>query len=362
MPQENYVSFIVIAYNEEANIARTLAAITGLDGLGEHEIIVVDDGSRDSTAQIVAGIAKQDPRVHLINLAENHGRGYARSAGVARARGGLIALVDADIVLPADWLARTRSALAAHDAVGGIAVPDGDVGYIYKRFKLVPRIVHGTTTVPGNNGLYRREVFDLVSFDPALREGEDSALNHAMDRQGLSSATVPGLLVHHEEDKTLGTSLKWLFDTGRGATRQLLTYHEVRQPDLVTGAFVGTAALGLCIAARKHRLAGTAIPFCFVLAASVQHVKTRFETPRSHWQRIVPAVAVDSTMLIAYFAGRLVGLTALWQLRVRPKTSSDPRSQLHHFSRDGEISYLQRSYYPICHSVPVVLREPGVVL
>ena len=60
---------------------------------------------------------------------------------------------------------------------------------------LVPRVVRGgTATVAGSNGLYRREVFDLVDFDPALREGEDSALNHAMERQGLSSVTVPGLL------------------------------------------------------------------------------------------------------------------------------------------------------------------------
>jgi glycosyltransferase involved in cell wall biosynthesis len=327
VPEEIFVSFVVIAYNEATNIARTLAAITELDGLGAYEIIVVDDGSRDSTAQIVTDIAVQNSRMHLIKLGENRGRGYARSEGVARARGGLIAFVDADITLPADWLTRACTALADHDAVGGTAVPDGDVGYIYKRFKLVPRIVRGTTTVTGNNGLYRRKVFELVSFDPALREGEDSALNHAMDRQGLSSMTVPGLLVLHEEDKTLGTSLKWLFDIGRGATRQLISYREVRQPDLAAGAFIGTAALGLFIAMRKHRVIGAAIPSGFVLAASIQHVKTRFETPRSQWTKVVPAVAVDSTMLMSYFAGRLFGLTALWR---RPERVPRPEQ-----SRNG---------------------------
>ena len=43
-----------------------------------------------------------------------------------------------------------------------------------------------TTTVAGGNGLYRREVFASVRFDPALREGEDVALNHAIERHGLS--------------------------------------------------------------------------------------------------------------------------------------------------------------------------------
>lgn len=311
MPDGAIVSFVVIAYNEAANIARTLATITALKGLGEHEIIVVNDGSRDSTAQIVADIAARNPRVRLIDLADNRGRGYARRKGIAAAHGALIATVDADIILPADWLVLTRAALDNHDAVGGVAVPDGDVAYVYKRFRLVPRVVHGTTTVAGSNGLYRREVFEVVGFDPALREGEDSALNHAMDRHGLSAATVPGLLVRHDENKALGTSLRWLFDVGRGATRQLLTYHEVREPDVVTGGFLGSAALGVFLASRGHRFVGAAIPVGVVLAASGQHVRSRFETPRSHWSRVAPAVAVDGAMLTAYFAGRLAGLAAL---------------------------------------------------
>jgi Glycosyl transferase family 2 len=327
MPGRSLISFVVIAYNEAANIARTLASITELEDLGQYEIIVVDDGSRDDTALVVTDIAAGNPRIRLIELAENHGRGYARSKGVAAARGGLIAMVDGDIILPADWLARARAALGEHDAVGGIAVPDGDVAYVCRRFRLMPCIVRPTTTVTGNNGLYRREVFDVTGFDPALREGEDVALNHAMHRQGLSSVTIPGLLVRHEENKTLGTSLRWLFDTGRGATRQLVTYREVRQPDLAAGAFVGAGALGLFLARREHRLLGAAIPVGFVVAASVQHVRSRFETPRSDWQRVALAVGVDSALLTAYFAGRMAGLTALWR---RPDLTSgrDPRGRV----------------------------------
>lgn len=316
--QEIPVSFVVIAYNEAANIARTLGAITGLEGLNEYEVIVVDDCSHDSTAEIVANMAAENSSIRLIQLQKNCGRGHARSKGVAAAHGDLIAMVDADIVLPADWLVRTQAALGDHDAVGGIAVPDGDVAYIHKRFGLTPRVVHGTTTVAGSNGLYRREVFDLAAFDPTLREGEDSALNHAMDHHGLSSITVPGLLVRHEENKNFSTSLRWLFDTGRGATRQLLSFRKVRYPDLAAGAFVGTAALGTVLAVHKHRLIGTAIPIGFVLIASMQHVKSRFEASPSDWRRVTPAVAADGAMLTAYFAGRVVGLATLWR---RPESA-----------------------------------------
>lgn len=309
MPEKGLTSFVVIAYNEEANIAGTISAIKALDGLGKHEIIIVDDGSRDGTAGIVKGMAEADAGIRLIELGNNRGRGSARASGIARARGEYVATVDADIILPADWLVRTRSALGNHDAVGGTAVPDGDVAYLYRRFRLTPRAVGHTATVTGSNGLYRRRVFELAGFDAALREGEDVAFNHAMRRNGLSAATVPGLLVRHQEAKPFGASLRWLFQTGRGATRQLIAYREIRQPDLVTGGFVASAALGLLAIVRRRRLAGAALPVGFVVAASVQHVRSRFKTPVADWPRLAPAVVVDCALLTAYFLGRLAGLS-----------------------------------------------------
>lgn len=311
MREEDLVSFVVIAYNEAASIAATVAAITALDGLGKHEVIVVDDGSADETAGVVTAIAGRDPDVRLISLPENRGRGYARHAGIADARGNLIATVDADIILPRDWLVRARAALRGHDAVGGTAVPDGDVAYLYRRFGLTPRVRAHTTTVAGGNGLYRSEVFAAVGFDPALREGEDVALNHAIQRRGLSCAAVPGLIVEHREGKTWRESLRWMFHSGRGATRQLLAYRQVRQPDVAAGAFAAAAVIGVLAAAGKRPAAGALIPAAVVLAASTQHVRSRFQTPRSDWPRVVPAIAADSALLTAYFAGRLAGLTAL---------------------------------------------------
>lgn len=342
MPQGISVSFIIIAYNEAANIARTMAAITALEALGEYELIIVDDASRDSTAQIVRDLAAKNHFIRLIELKENRGRGYARNTGIRAARGELIAMVDADIVLPANWLTRTRQALLYHDAAGGVAVPDGDVTYVFKRFGLVPRIVRPTTTVTGNNGLYRREVFDVAKFDPSLREGEDSALNYAMDHHGLSFVTIPDLFVRHEESKTFGTSLKWMFDTGKGATRQLLTYREVRQPDIAVGAFAGAVVLGSFLAVRRHRRIGAALPVGFVLAASAQHVRSRFETPRSSWSKVAPAVVADSAMLTAYFAGRLVGLTVL-RRRPDPALSQERGRRVPRLAYEG-ARRLDRSY------------------
>jgi GT2 family glycosyltransferase len=311
------VSFVVIAYNEQKNIGRSLEAITALAGLEyqSYEVIVVNDGSRDDTAGIVTGLAARNQHIKLIDLPRNRGRGYARATGIAAAQGELIATVDADIVLPIDWLIRAEEALAHHDAVGGTAVPDGDVAYVYQATRLEPRVVRHTITVTGSNALYRRRVFEHVAFDPSLREGEDVALNKATRQSGLLLGTVPGLLVEHIEDKTLSDSLRWLFVTGMGATRQLLIYRQVRTPDLAAGAFIVSLKAGALTGVFEGPLTGAAIPAAVLLAASVQHVRSRFETPLTRLPAVGLAVALDCMHLLAYFAGRVAGLS--WLLRRR---------------------------------------------
>jgi hypothetical protein len=312
------VSFVVIAYNEAKNIGRTLDAITALSGLvsGEYEVLVANDGSRDSTAAVVSGRAAQNPGIKLIDLSQNRGRGYARATGTAAAQGDLIACVDADIILPVDWLVRAEEALDGHDAVGGTAVPDGDVAYVYRASRLRPRVVSGTTSVTGNNGLYSRRVFDLVAFDSSLREGEDVAFNQAGSRLGLSFATVPGLLVEHSENKTLLGSIRWLFESGMGATRQLLVYRELRMPDLATGVFLASLTAGALLQGIADAPAGWAITAAVLFAMSTQHVRTRFETPLMRLPNVGFAIALDSAHLLAYFAGRVAGLS--WLVRRRP--------------------------------------------
>lgn len=328
---EVLLSFVVIAHNEAKNIGRTLDAITSLSGLGDYEVVVVNDGSRDDTAGIVRQWIAADPHVRLIDLPRNRGRGYARSTGIAAAAGALIATVDADILLPRDWFVRAEAALNGHDAVGGTAIPDGDVAYVYQATRLVPRIVGHTTTVTGSNALYRRRVFDIVGFDPSLREGEDVALNHATSGQGLSFGTVPGLLVEHIENKPFPDSLRWLFTTGKGATRQLLTYGQIRVPDLATGAFVVGVATGVTVAATVSPF-GLLIPAALLLAISIQHVRSRFETPRRRWRSVAAAIGIDSALLLAYFTGRVAGL--IWLVRKRAGGAAETASVAGSFGED----------------------------
>lgn len=67
------------------------------------------------------------------------GRGFARNSGVEKANGNYIVFIDADITIPENWLVKVRKHLEQYDAVGGIAIPDGDSTYICQKFKLEPK-------------------------------------------------------------------------------------------------------------------------------------------------------------------------------------------------------------------------------
>jgi glycosyltransferase involved in cell wall biosynthesis len=303
------LSFVVIAYNEAPNIARTLNSIAAQTGLpAETEVVVVDDASTDDTAAIVERVAAEHPFVRLVRLPRNSGRGFARATGIDAASGELIATIDADIVLPPDWYTRCRDGMGDLDAVGGIAVPDGDVCYLYNRFGLEPRPVMHTAELTGNNALYRRKVFELVGFDGDLRNGEDVALGHEMRSAGVRTATLDGVFVRHEETKSYRKSLAWLFESGIGASRQLRRYREIRQPDVVLAGWVAVllAALGLARAGRRG--SAPALPLLYLSAASAAHVRSRFFLGGRPSGRVAGAFAVDATLLLAYLTGRVVGL------------------------------------------------------
>ncbi len=287
-----------------------MASILAQEGLDHREVIVVDDGSDDGTGELVARLADRCQGMRLIRLEHNRGRGFARRVGVAQARGRVIATVDADVILPPRWASRCLEMLAAADAVGGTAVPDGDVAYVGARFALKARVVPNATRVTGSNAVYRRELFERVSFDPALRDGEDVAFNHALSTIGARMHTIPGLIVEHRETKDLVQTLAWLFTSGRGATRQLWRYRQLRLPDAIFAGWLMSAAAAVALR-RRGRGGAAVVPIAYSAVAAASHVSRAFVWERGSARQLAGAALVDMALLNAYFAGRVVGIEAL---------------------------------------------------
>jgi glycosyltransferase involved in cell wall biosynthesis len=111
------VSVVIPTHNRGHLLPETLASALGQGPADlELEVIVVDDGSTDGTAEVVAAI--RDPRLVYLPLPRSGNLARVRNAGVARAKGALIAFLDSDDLLEEGALAAYLAALDAHPEAG----------------------------------------------------------------------------------------------------------------------------------------------------------------------------------------------------------------------------------------------------
>jgi dolichyl-phosphate beta-glucosyltransferase len=108
------ISIIIPAYNESARLGPTLDRVTGFvrDQAWHAEVIVVDDGSCDGTADIVRSYSERDPIVRLVQNPGNRGKGYSVRNGVLNARGAIVVFTDADLSSPIEEVQKLLEAVA----------------------------------------------------------------------------------------------------------------------------------------------------------------------------------------------------------------------------------------------------------
>lgn len=138
------VSVIVPFYNVETYLEQSVTSILA-QTLTNIQVILVDDGSTDSSARIAAGLAARDSRVRVLTQ-DNAGPGAARNAGVAKASGRYLAFVDSDDRLPPDALGvlmRSASTNRADIVVGALGRFDASRAW-------VPEWVKGPHGAPGH--------------------------------------------------------------------------------------------------------------------------------------------------------------------------------------------------------------------
>jgi peptidoglycan-N-acetylglucosamine deacetylase len=109
------ISVVIPAYNEEKLIGETLESLKKQDFKGEYEIIVVDNGSWDKTAQVALSMG-----VKVVSCPQK-GVAYARQQGAEAARGEIIVQADADTLYPTWWLTRIDSQFKRHPKAVAVA-------------------------------------------------------------------------------------------------------------------------------------------------------------------------------------------------------------------------------------------------
>lgn len=152
-----FLSIIIPAYNEENRLPAYLARVLEYLEMQDFsfEVLVVNDGSTDATAEMVEGISSRNQRIKLIRLPENRGKGYAVKTGMLAASGKLRLFADADGATPITELERLRKAIdsGADVAIASRAMKD-DTRTINAHLhrKVIGRVFHcivSTLTVKG---------------------------------------------------------------------------------------------------------------------------------------------------------------------------------------------------------------------
>lgn len=200
------VSIVIPTYNAAATLLETMMS-AGAQTLQQIEIIVVDDGSTDSSATIASDYCARDPRARLIRQ-RNGGPGAARNTGIAASRGTFVAPLDADDIWHRDKLVRQ---LAATRSGAGFVYSwsrDIDIGGVVWRDGPQPlhtgatflRMLADNFVGNGSALLVRREAALAVGgYDAALRtrtgQGCEDILFQLQLARRFPAAVAPGFLI-----------------------------------------------------------------------------------------------------------------------------------------------------------------------
>jgi dolichyl-phosphate beta-glucosyltransferase len=106
-------SIVIPAYNEQARIGATLSEVIRCveANAWRVEVIVVDDGSTDATAEIVKAVTSRTPFVRLLSNGENRGKGHSVRNGMLHAAGDIVLFTDADLSSPIQEATRLFDAI-----------------------------------------------------------------------------------------------------------------------------------------------------------------------------------------------------------------------------------------------------------
>ncbi|MEA2715594.1 MAG: dolichyl-phosphate beta-glucosyltransferase [Candidatus Parcubacteria bacterium] len=210
------LSVIIPAYNEEKRLARTLQSVSEYLSRGsyDYEIIIVNDGSTDGTAELARRLAKSFPHMRLIDNSINHGKGFAVRAGMLAAAGDYRLFMDADGSTPIEEVEKFWPFFArgCPVTIGSRRVPGAFIrteqpwnrlflGWVLRQ---IVRVIVGTRIVDSQNGFKMfesraaEEIFSRQTVSGWAFDIEILAIAHAL---GFSVAEIPIVWTDDSESK-----------------------------------------------------------------------------------------------------------------------------------------------------------------
>lgn len=215
------VSIVVPVFNGAATIANTVEHLLD-QSLPPKEIIVVDDGSTDATAQV---LKRFESRISY-QFKPNGGPASARNFGARLATGNFIAFTDSDCLPDRNWLSRLLAGFDSTTVAGvGGSVKSVDASLLGEYVDLL-RLLQPAENAEGEieylitaNACFRREALLAAGlFDERFRKpgGEEPALCRRLKELGCQFRFAPEAIVLHHHRQTVGSFLRTISNYGEG--------------------------------------------------------------------------------------------------------------------------------------------------
>ena len=215
------ISVVIPAYNAQQTIAACISSLSCQMNAGKWEVILVDS-SDDATAEIAS---RTFPNLQVIRCARKTDPGTARTIGVEKAAGDIIAFIDADCRAAPDWLAKIGLAhKSGYDCVGGAVLngnsPAGAIataGYLAEFREWLPGRMRGLVGhIATCNASYKRFIFDTYGyFDGQYYPQEDLVFNYNLCEQGEKILFDPSIQVYHVHRSGLVDFLRHQYAIGK---------------------------------------------------------------------------------------------------------------------------------------------------
>ena len=359
-PRTLPVTVLIPAYNEEVVIVTTVERILASDYPGL-EIIVIDDGSRDRTAEVLHSRFGADPRVTIVTI-PNSGKAGALNIGLARARGEIIVALDADTLFNRDTISRLARwfANARIGAVAGNAKVGNRINTI-TRWQALEYIVAqnlerralaalGTlTVVPGAVGAWRRSLLLELGGFPIDTLAEDQDLTIAVQRAGFSALFDSTAVARTEAPATVRGLARQRFRWAYGTLQCLWKYRDVTfNPRYGALGMVALPQVWLFQIALSAIAPLVDLSFIWqVFGASMNYMQHGAEFNSANVQKIAVYYCVFMVVdLLAAMVGFLMekreDWSLLWWLMLQ------------------RFGYRQLMYYVVVRSIFAALRGPSV--
>lgn len=230
------VSIVIPAFNEEMFISVCLNSFIEQTFPKKFEVIIVDNGSTDTTIDVVKGFSKK-LKIKIVH--ENRkGRGAARAAGFAKAHGDLILSTDADTEVPPNWVETLVTNLSDnhHVAVTGTCKIEDQSVLTNVIFNIaqplamrIYRLIFGHFWLSGFNFGIRKEAYRQAGgFNPDLNIQEDIELSFKVAKVG------PIIFLPHIPVTVSGRRYKQgLFKGGVGYLKTFFGYFFFKNPKVI---------------------------------------------------------------------------------------------------------------------------------